>query len=403
MSRPLFSFGTSRGGTTFFARILSVNPQVKMASDPFLPLFRALRTAIIQQKIDPAFNGNKPLDDYYFSTQKQKTFKVIQAADLDLPFPQENLPGLQQLLLARMNLAAKELAVSANEISGTTFRELFQSGLAVMEKVYDAGQTKWCGSNDNWVIEFLPMLARAFVEAKFIVIVRDPRAAMASSMKIRDKFPTLVPLMYSFAHHWRKHAAFAWALQHEPEFQNRLLVLRYEDLVTSPEAQVKNICQFLEVEYFPAMLVPENFRPITGEKWNGYSRYEVPKDKIYTDAIDAWKKYLAPGTIEFIEFVCDPEMRLFGYESAQGQAGNNNGFPSAGVMQFLLEDDKLAQGWRGEHESWDKEFGYELFRKQMLKLNKDQLTEDVVARYFLFEKVFDACCQLQTQMEEVCR
>jgi hypothetical protein len=71
-------------------------------------------------------------------------------------------------------------------------------------------------------------------------------------------------------------------------------------------------------------------------------------------------------------------------------------------MQFLLDDDKLAQGWRGEHESWDKELGYELFRKQMLKSNKSQLTEEMVARYFLFGKVFDACCQWQTQMEEVC-
>ena len=52
MTLPLFSCGTARGGTTFFTRILSVNKQVKMASDPLLPLFRAFRNEVVLNKID---------------------------------------------------------------------------------------------------------------------------------------------------------------------------------------------------------------------------------------------------------------------------------------------------------------------------------------------------------------
>ena len=53
MIAPLFSCGTSRGGTTFFARMLSLNAEIAMASDPFLPLFRSFRTAVVWDQIDP--------------------------------------------------------------------------------------------------------------------------------------------------------------------------------------------------------------------------------------------------------------------------------------------------------------------------------------------------------------
>ena len=76
MSLPLFSCGTSRGGTTFFTRILSVNKQVKMASDPLLPLFRAFRNEIVLNKIDKDFDISQPLDDYYYYKNKLINSKV---------------------------------------------------------------------------------------------------------------------------------------------------------------------------------------------------------------------------------------------------------------------------------------------------------------------------------------
>ena len=387
MSRPIFSFGTSRGGTTFFARLLSVNKEIKIASDPLLPLFRAFRNEILKQKIDSNFDCKQALDDYYFSDEKIKIMKVIQAASLSLPFPQDKLKELRSQLAERMDLAAKELVGITKEISGKTFLKIFKNSLLAMEKVYKAKNIAWCGSHDNWVIEFLPVLAKSFPEAKFISIIRDPRAAIASALKNRETDPELVPLMYSFAHHWRKHAAFTWKFTHDNKLKDRIFAIRYEDLVLEPVKMVKRICKFLSVDYDSAMLIPDNFRPLTGGKWETYSNFKVPKKKIYANAIDLWKKYLAKGTIEFIEFVCDPEMRLFKYNSQEYQGG----FPSAEIMKFFIKDDKLAKGWRGVHESWDREQAYELFRKQALTKTGNFLDKSVVEKYFLFPEVFQSC------------
>ena len=174
--------------------------------------------------------------------------------------------------------------------------------------------------------------------------------------------------------------------------KDRLFIFRYEDLVISPEEKTKEICGFLKVVFDPTMLVPDHFRPISGEKWTVYSHYdEVPKNKIYTDSIDIWKKYLDKGTIEFIEFICDPEMRLFGYEPQEYLEEAS----SPEIMNFLIEDDKRAQGWRGDHESWDKELTHEIFRKQVLKTDENLITPAMAEQNYLFPEVLQGCRELE--------
>ncbi len=395
MARPLFSFGISRGGTTFFARILSVNRNVKVASDPFLPLFREFRNQIMKLYVDPKFDSNLPLDDYYYSSIKLQTLDLIQSVGMDLKVAPQAKPALKAALTDRMNLAAKEIAPFAQRMDGHSFRDFFQSGLDLMAEVYGAAKTKWIGSNDNWVIEFLPHLAEAFPSARFIVVIRDPRASMASSLKLRPTDPHLVPLMYSFARHWRKHAAFAWKWKNTPALKNRIFFLRYEDLVSSPQHWAEALCSFLEVDFDPLMMEPSHFRPLEGKKWAAYSHFDISSNKIYTDAIAIWKTFLDPKTIEFIEFVCGPEMQLWGYENQVYQSGES---PSS--LDFMKEDDRLALGWRGKHASWEEEYVHELKRRALLANDVPMPAQDTV-EHFLFSEICEACAHARAPVDRL--
>lgn len=349
-----------------------------------MPVFRSLRTAILRQTVAPDFEASLPLDDYYYSDKKIGMMKAIQEGDLKMAFPSAEKNVLDAQLKARVPLGAKELIPFIGELSGDTYHELFQSGLGLLEKAHNVHNIDWCGFNDNWVIEFFPLLERAFPEAYFIVIIRDPRAAMASSMQLRSKEPELVPLMYSFAHHWRKHVAFSRLLKESPRFKGKLSVIRYEDLVADPEGVVETLCQKLGVAFEPGMLDTEQFRPFRGDKWVPWSNFKVPEKGIYKDSTSAWRKHLSPGTVEFAEFICEPEMKLAGYiPEVYG-----GGIPTAEVMRFLIEDDKNAVGWRGVHEHWDVEHAFELYRKQALKLGRGVLDKATTEKYFLFEQVY---------------
>lgn len=385
MSKPLYCTGTVRGGTTFFGRLLSANAQVKVASDPFLPLFRELRTEIARAAVAPDFDRNSLLDDYYFSNDKLRLLKAVQAADLDLPFPQSGLVGLIEEVSDRMALGANECLPFAGSLKGDTFRELFKEGHRIIEETYSAADISWCGFKENWIIEFLPLLARAFADARFIVIVRDPRGVMASVLKQGDKDPHLVPLRYSLLRHWRKHAAFAIRHQNDCLFENRLFILRYEDMARDPENTTKSVCAFLDVPYDPNMLDTTRYRGVTEEKWTSWSLFDVPEQGIYTKSVDLWKKYLSSEMVEFVEFICDPEMRLFDYRPTAYEAP----LPSDAVMEILVEDDKTCLGWRGDHLPWQQEHAHELFRKQMLRFSPDATTPEMIEFFFLFKEVFD--------------
>jgi hypothetical protein len=390
MSSPLFSVGTSRGGTTFFARIMSLNDEVKMASDPFLPLFRSYRTAVLRRDIDEKFDESQPLNDYYFSQKQIEMMHVLCDADLETDLPDGEFDRLIPRIAARMGLAAKEAAEHVGDLRGTNYLELLQSGLKLLEKTYAAEESKFVGFNDNWAIEFLPALLRSFPEARGIVIVRDPRAAMASAMKLRVNDPSKakkVPLMYSFAHHWRKHASFTFDLMNREEFVGRLMVVKYEDVVSDPEGSIRSVCDYLDVAYDPGMLVTDRFRPIKDGKWNGHSNFDAPSKGIYTNSISAWKSFLSDGGIELIEYVCGPEMNLHSYEMTI----YNGGEPSDAVMDFLVEDDAKAIGWRNEHKDWVEELAQEKSRKELLFRGLDQVTSQDIEENYLFASVYKAC------------
>ena len=71
--------------------------------------------------------------------------------------------------------------------------------------------------------------------------------------------------------------------QFEPREVRRILVghyeMRYEQLVTDPEAALRGICAFLGEQYVPAMSEPHKPVPADPEReW--LERVEVPKDRL---------------------------------------------------------------------------------------------------------------------------
>ena len=100
-----------------------------MANDPFLPLFRALRTEIIRKHVNPDFDEAMPINNYYFSDAKINEMECIQTSNLDIERVQISLEKLRSQISARMSLAAPELMSRINTLEGYSFLKLFQRGL----------------------------------------------------------------------------------------------------------------------------------------------------------------------------------------------------------------------------------------------------------------------------------
>ena len=159
MSKLLFVTGTARGGTTFLTRILSMNDRIKVASDPFLPVFRSLRTAIMHKYIDPHFNPDLPLSDYYYSDHRN-CLQQIQKAGLDIEISGQELDKVRSQVAERMKLAEKGGLGYLDLLTGKTYFETIKSSFLMLEKMFNCSGIPWCGFKDLWITEFFPLLAR---------------------------------------------------------------------------------------------------------------------------------------------------------------------------------------------------------------------------------------------------
>ncbi len=169
------------------------------------------------------------------------------------------------------------------------------------------------GEKTPLYMQHLDVLERAFPDAAYVHIVRDGRDAALSmlAMKRRPRFNLARPRgLGDFACAWRTEvlAARRFGGSH------RYLELRYEDLVAEPEARLREVCEFLELEYEPAMLE--------------YHRRDDPVDADHPRLaqppvrdVRAWRQEMRPQDAELFEAIAGDLLAELGYERAHPQPG----------------------------------------------------------------------------------
>ena len=375
--RLLFTSGTARGGTNFRTLMLNSHPQVRMSLDPFIPLFRFYRDSLLKAYGTDLRAPSGVLDDYYFSDSKLAILKAIQGADPDIAFDLSQWEQLKTAIAGRMSLASINLIPHLDKLPAPTFRETFYNTMKVIAATSDneAGLV-WAGFNDNWALEFFPLIARLIPEAKFMLHLRDPRAVVFSS-EFAEPDPAKRPTVLSFARHLRKYAAFAAVLPNHTLLKDRMLVTRYEPFIQNPEAEVRHMAEFLGIEYHSRMIDIGRFRKADGKAW--------PSDwAIYQTSDNIWRKDMPRDMAELTEFVCDPEMQLHGYKP---EIFN----PSAGLtrdaFQYAMKNSRECRGWRTDFPEIEQTMGCEYYRKEMLRADSEYSAAEI-ERCFLFPEVF---------------
>ena len=88
---------------------------------------------------------------------------------------------------------------------------------------------------------------------------------------------------------------------------------------------------------------------------------------------------------ELTEFICDPDMRLYGY---QPEIYDSSLGLSSKAFEYALRNSRECLGWRTDFSEIEQTIGCELYRKQMLK-TKSKYSKEEIERCFLFSRVFD--------------
>jgi hypothetical protein len=162
---------------------------------------------------------------------------------------------------------------------------------------------------------FVPDLVKIFPDAKFIHIVRDYRANVASHKKISWalNFDTA-----DMAYRWMRINQFIE--EAKAKAPQKWFSLKYESLVTDTEAVMKNVCGFLNVPFDKEMIEAHDkkifpkYKEFTDDV--GFMRFhETLFKSIDKTMIDKWKKELTAEDVKICDGIAGAYARkMYGYE-----------------------------------------------------------------------------------------
>jgi len=259
----------------------------------------------------------------------------------DVGVPLESLFIVDYLLSSRPAAVLRKLLLKEYELREWGLRcrpeDLIdcESGAEMIERVHQLylqqhGKTRW-GQKTPRFVRYGELLRAHFSGARFIHVIRDPRA-VASSL-VRSEVHRATP--YHAARRW--HDDVAAGLAFEQNYPGEMLRIRYEDMVTRPDSVLRRVCRFLDLEFSDSMLryhehVPSVYGSYYGQIHSGLSK------PVSTGSIDAWKRHLSEADVAVIEFICSDLMETLEYEPQARQVQRPGRFRA-----FMIRSSRLPR------------------------------------------------------------
>lgn len=162
-------------------------------------------------------------------------------------------------------------------------------------------------------------IASRFPGARFVHVLRDPRAVCLSKTRMNTDLHAVSPDVAIAASDWAKLARVHANAERELGAE-RYHVVRYESLVTAPEETLRGVCGFLRIDFDEAMLEHHKRQFLGfGEKQRGHM--ENTLKPLFESSIEKWREELTPRQIGVIETIIGDEMVAMGYEPTGARAG----------------------------------------------------------------------------------
>jgi hypothetical protein len=263
----VFILGCDRSGTSLFQKLLAAHSQLHIAFEAAIPL--RIRHLYATRDVEAVIRAL--IDDF-------SEFKNI---DVD---------GLHHdvQMLERVEFP---------DIAALMYRRL-----ATLH-----GKHRWGDKSPDYA-ENIPSLALMFPEARYIHLVRDPRA-VASSLVRHNWGPST---------YWQ--AARMWAYKVEMatiDMQilgpHRGLTIRFEDVVGDPETTLRGVCQFLDLDWESGMIDAKTREKITSGSKSMNVLHRKSNMAIDAQRAESWRG-ISPRRLQHIEAVCRHLMPLYQYD-----------------------------------------------------------------------------------------
>lgn len=161
-------------------------------------------------------------------------------------------PAVADLVIERLELEGTD----ADEVRKTTGTPLDIAATGFVHKTIHQRKRRW-GLKDPRISYFLDPLFEHFPQARFVCLVRDPRAVVASNMEQRLSAANA----YVAARLWREEVTRQ--LEFAEAHPDAILLVPYEQLIADFEREIGRVCEFIGEALEPNVLRYHELEPTT--------------------------------------------------------------------------------------------------------------------------------------------
>jgi hypothetical protein len=267
---PLFIVGMPRSGTKLIRDLLNTHSKIAIpdSESHFIPYF------VRKYGNQPDFSATERIRAFIDDLTGTAYYINTRNAGINID---------------RDGLVAALRTQSWSEI----FRFILLSGTA---KTNSDGIRIW-GDKTPGYVRHIDLLATIYPRARFLHIVRDPRDYARSAHRAWGKNP------FRAAATWQR--TMSRLLHDKQDIANPLLQIRYEDLTRDSERVLRQVLDFLSIDYergFGILRKPaENLGDAAGSM------------EILANNSGKYRSYFTPAQMCTIERICAPAMQVLGY------------------------------------------------------------------------------------------
>jgi hypothetical protein len=286
---PIFIVGPHRSGSTLWHNLISMCPG-------------------IMRLTDPRFLSDGAHKDFrYFLKTSVGDISINENVDkmVELCFAKKPIPGLEGVFWSFVRIEAADDPELKREIS----RRIKQSdrSLGAIARTFIEEITRFSGCERACVkfpvdVGHIPELVQWFPDCKIIHITRDPRAVAMS--KTNDPSGTAIKVLKHPGLAWLIRKLSIWSVVAQYRWTSRLhlkykhlsnyRLFRYEDLLAEPARVLRDLCEFVRIDFSEALLHPENGRhehqpsSLTGRQRKAFDARAAVRWQSVISKIDNW-------------------------------------------------------------------------------------------------------------------
>lgn len=278
---PVFVVGVARSGTTLLSAMLSAHPRLDCGPESrFFARFRHLDARARARIMDPA-TWPRPAVDFMATLQNQG-HPVTELFGLTLPEIGTYLAGRQPSTTAMLE------------------------SLTVLH-AQRRGKPRWVEKTPRHLL-MTETLREGWPDAFIVRIVRDPRDVALSLAGMPFAKSSVVGNLVRIDADDRSSSE-------RLERDERAITLRYEDLVTEPERELRRVCQFIGEDYHTAMLDSRDHAVEVAADHEWWK--EAATGPLNTASVGKWRHEMSADARRFAGLHLSEYLRAHGYEGAE--------------------------------------------------------------------------------------